>query len=203
MGYLFSLVVFFFFFEGLRKKPFKPLLIISLSLIVSLLGLLYQEFQPPSKHFLPFDDTFVLVKERTIKSRYDYIRIYGTNKTPQQIENYFRKLVHKKTFKERLLSYLPGGDMLNYKKINQYGEKGYVLLILQYAQGDSVSVSVNTPPVYERQMTFPTELYIEYNLQTLNYRSIIYYLEFFSLILFLGLIWFLLGLAFAKIRIKK
>jgi len=193
---LLSLVGLFLFFRTLIKKPVSLLLTIIFSLVIIALGFSYQQLQSPSEHLLQLDDSFVFVRNITKQSNHgphwQYIYIYGTNKTPQQVGDYFQKLVQKRSFVERLLNLLPGGSVLVDKEISQYGQGNSQLLSIQYPQGNKVSIDVNAPPIFQREMTFPTEVYMVYHLSTQN-GEWIHFLELTLLFIAFGLLWFLIG----------
>lgn len=149
-------------------KPTAPIKIFLVSLGVMLLGFAYQQTKPVSERFFKLDESFVLLDETgEEKPRDGFTLLYGTNTSLTEVRDYFRALVKKGSWLERLVEFMPGGDLFSSRSLYEYGsvEEGGVLTEIQYGQGDSVTINMNSPAGWKKAAGFKTSVYMQYSLQ--------------------------------------
>jgi len=173
------------------KKPKIPIRTFSFAALVFFLSFCYQQTLKAEKHFLPINNSFILLESRDGNSTQtnQFSFLYGTNKTIEDVRAYYRSLTQQFSLVERIIGFFPGGEFFNLKKIEEYGDikDGSILLNYQFGIQNHASIDIYSPPVTKKASEYKTEVHLQY--QFAHNRLIKTYLIIIPLLLISSLLW--------------
>ena len=104
----------------LWKNPKLPYKLLLISIAVFILSFEYYNSRPLNNRLLPVPEEYILLNEEEKKPYLNWekrIYTYGTDMSLEEVRDYYRGWVNKKSFINLVAQNIPGGGFINFRQL--------------------------------------------------------------------------------------